>query len=156
MRTWIDASTLIALEAIGELGFLQKVLGEVHITREVAEEVLTDRTSAALKQAVGSWIHVGRVRGEARRFRRLGLGRGEASLFLTPVEDRLLLDELPARRLAETEGREYVGLLGLLLAAARNDKVSRSQARKMLDHLARAGFRMTVELFERMRSEFEE
>ncbi len=48
------------------------------------------------------------------------LHSGEASLFLTPVEDRRLLDELPARRLAETEGREYVGFLGLLVAAVRN------------------------------------
>jgi predicted nucleic acid-binding protein len=156
MRTWVDASTLIALEAIGELDFLRESLGEVRITAEIAKEVLTDRSSAALRQAIGSWILVEPVEGDAGPLRRLGLGRGEASLFLAPREDRLLLDELPARRLASAEGREYVGLLGLLLAAARTGTVSRSRARAMLDRLAGAGFRMTVELFERMRSELEE
>lgn len=156
MRTWADASLLIALEAIGELPFLRDALGEVWITPQVAEEVLTGRATATLREAVGSWIRIERVRGDAGPFRRLGLGRGEASLFLTPKEDRLLLDELPARRLAEAEGRAYVGLLGLLLATKRAGIVSPHRVGEILDKLEGAGFRMTTELFARIRSELEE
>ena len=47
----------------------------------------------------------------------LGLGKGEASLFLTPQDDRLILDEPPARTVAESEGRVYVGLLGFHMAS---------------------------------------
>ena len=155
MRTWVDASVLIALEAIGELDFLREALGEVRITPETAEEILTERATAALREAIGLWINVKGVRGDAGRFRRLGLGRGEASLFLTPTEDRLIIDELPARRLAEAEGREYVGLLGLLVASARTGTISRPRAKKILDGLVHTGFRMTTELFQWMQSELE-
>lgn len=155
MRTWADASVLIALEATGELRFLHETLGDVYVTEAVVAEILTDRTTSALREAVGSWIHVEKVRGDARRFRRLGLAKGEASLFLTPQGDALLLDDLAARRLAESEGRTYTGLLGLLRSSARTGAVSKSRALEILNGVARAGFRMRSDLYEEIRAELE-
>src|SRR2546421_11854729 len=115
MRTWVDASTVIALDAIGEVALLRDLLGRITLTSEVAAEVFQGRESEALNQARGTWIRIVPVSGNRSRWESLGLGRGEASLFLTPGTDRLVPDEVPARVRAEPEGRSDVGLLGLLL-----------------------------------------
>ena len=156
MSVWADASVLIALDAIGEVEFLRRALGKVCITRQVAEEVLTDRASEALRGAAGTWLQVLPVQGDVRRFRRLGLGHGEASMFLTPRGDTLILDDHAARRLAEAEGRSYTGLLGVLLEATRTGVIPRTQARSMLARLARVRFRMAPDLYERLREELGE
>ena len=155
MRTWTDASVLIALDSIGEIEILRDIVGRVHVTAEVAREIGTERASASLRKALESWIHVEAVRGHATRYRRLGLGAGEASLFLTPREDILVLDDRPARRVADSEGRAYTGLLGLLQAAVAAGLLGRSRAREILGKLVRSGFRLRVDLYERIRREFE-
>lgn len=156
MSVWADAAVLIALGATGEVEFLRRALGKVSITRQVAEEVLTDRASEALRGAAGTWLQVVPVQGDVRRFRRLGLGHGEASLFLTPREDTLILDDRAARTLAEAEGRSYTGLLGVLLEATRTGVIPRAQARSMLVRLATVRFRMASDLYERLREELGE
>src|SRR3989337_4017640 len=93
MRTWVDASTLIAIDLAGEVEVLRTLLGRVSVTKEVAAEVFTGRESRVLREAAGTWIEVAEVRGDRRRWTTLGLGLGEASLFLTPAGDRLLLAE---------------------------------------------------------------
>lgn len=154
MKTWADATVIIALERIGELALLRDALGEVFITPDVEAEVAR-RATTALRDALGSWIRTVKVRGDADRFRVLGLGSGEASLFLTPPEDLLLLDDLPARRVAETEGRACAGLLALIVNAVKRGILPVPHAKSMLDKLASGGFRMTVELYERILKEFQ-
>src|SRR5256885_7245741 len=116
MRTWVDASTVIALDAIGEVPFLRDLLGRVTLTSAVAAEVFQGRESEALNQARVTWIEIVPVSGNRRRWESLGLGRGEASLFLTPGPVRLVLHRAPARVVAESDGRSYVGLPGLMFA----------------------------------------
>ena len=156
MSVWADASILIALDAIGEIEFLHRALGKVSIARQVAEVVLTDRASEALRSAAGTWLQVVPVQGDVRRFRRLGLGHGEASMFLTLRGGTLILDDRSARRLAEAEGRSYTGLLAVLLEASRTGVIPRAQARSMLARLARVRFRMASDLYEYLREELEE
>src|SRR3989337_3794370 len=88
MRTWVDASTLIAIDLAGEVEVLRTLLGRVSVTKEVAAEVFTGRESRVLREAAGTWIEVAEVRGDRRRWTTLGLGLGAASLFLTPARDR--------------------------------------------------------------------
>src|SRR2546429_2352496 len=88
MRIWVDASTLIALESIGELLVLRDLLGRIAITPPIADEVFTGHESGHLREARGSWIEVVPVRGDRKRWTALGLGIGEASLFSTPKGDR--------------------------------------------------------------------
>jgi predicted nucleic acid-binding protein len=148
MRTWVDASTLIALDAVGELDLLRNLVDRVTITKEIASEVYRGRESLALREGRGHWIEVAEVKGDRRRWQRLGLGRGEASLFLTPIGDRLVLDELPGRTVAEAEGRNYVGLLGLLLAGVQKGTISALRAQEVLLKLARSQFRMSTDLYD--------
>lgn len=155
MRVWVDASTVIALDAIGEAAVLHELLGNVTITPEVRAEVFNGRESDALRDGVGSWIEVVAVRGDHRRWEALGLGRGEASLYLTPKEDRLVLDEVPARTAAEAEGRDYVGLLGLLLAAVDRRKLDPQRARGLLRRLVRSGSRLSTDLYDEALAEID-
>lgn len=147
MRVWVDASVLIALDSIGETGLLREILGKVSITPEVQREVFNVRESRALREALGDWIEVHKVEGGLKRWQSLGLNRGEASLFLTPQTDRLVLDEAAARTVAESEGRDYIGLLGLLVAAARSGRIPAGRAREVVRRLAHSGFRMSTDLF---------
>ncbi len=147
MRVWVDASVLIALDSIGEIGLVHEILGQVHITPEVQQEVFNGRESRALRQALGDWIEAHKVEGSLKRWQSLGLNRGEASLFLTPQTDRLVLDEAAARTMAESEGRDYIGPLGLLVAAARSGRIPSGRAREVVRRLAHSGFRMSTDLF---------
>src|SRR3989442_2805936 len=60
---------------------------------------------------------------------------------------RLILDEIPARTVAEAEGREYTGLLGLLLAGVETGAIPASRAREILEKLARSSFRMSSDSY---------
>lgn len=155
MRTWVDASTIIALDLAGETEILRTLLGRVSLTQELAEEVFTGRESRALREAVGSWIDVLDVKGDRRRWMNLGLGRGEASLFLTPTGDRLVLDELPARTVAESEGRQYVGLLGLLGAGVHTGTLGRSRGIEIIRKVVAAGFHLASHLYDAFLADLE-
>ncbi len=155
MRVWVDASTLIALDAIGEAAVLHELLGTVTITAEIRGEVFNGRESDVLREGAGSWIEVVAVRGDRHRWEALGLGRGEASLFLTPKGDRLVLDEVPARTAAEAEGRDYVGLLGLLLAGVDRGRLDPGRARSLLRKLVRGGFRLSTDLYDEALAEID-
>jgi predicted nucleic acid-binding protein len=148
MRTWVGASTVIALDAIGEVALLRDLLGRVTLTSEVAAEVFQGRESEALTQARGTWVEIYPVSGNRSRWESLGLGRGEASLFLTPGTDRVVLDEVPARVVAESEGRSYAGLLGLLLSGVDAGIVAPDRARQILRRLVQSGFRLAIDLYD--------
>ena len=75
------------------------------------------------------------------------MGMGEASLIETPKGDRLILDEIPARTVAEAEGRDYTGVLGLLLAGVWAGAITASRAQEILEKLARSSFRMSADLY---------
>lgn len=148
MRTWVDASTLIALDGIGEAELLRDLVGRIAITEEVKAEVFNGRESRLLRDGLGTWIDVIGVRGNRQRWTALGLGRGEASLLATPSRDRLILDEVPARTAAEAEGRDFVGILGLLLESVRRGRIPRERARGIVHRLASSGFRVSTDLYE--------
>jgi predicted nucleic acid-binding protein len=149
MRVFVDSSTMIALARIGELGFLKEMIGEVCITSCIEKEILSPGfpETAAIEKAVGDWILIVPLKGNAGRFRKYGLGEGESSLFLAENKDILVIDELNARRLAEAEGRPFTGLLGLIVAAAESGSIGKDRARSMVDRLSESSFRMSATLY---------
>src|SRR3990170_9036805 len=147
MRTWVDASMIIALDSIGEVEILRELLGRVTVTKEVAREVITGKESQKLRDARRGWLEVREVAGARDRWRSLGLGRGEAAMFQTPTGDRLVLEESPARTVAESEGRDYVGLLGLLLAGGDRGRVTGTRALCVVRRLLCSGFCLATVLF---------
>lgn len=157
MRVFIDSSTIIALSRIGELAFLRELFSQVYITRSIENELLGYESpeTQKIREAVGDWIEVVDVSGDPESFTKFGLDEGEATLFLTNKEDLLILDELNARRMAEVEGREFTGLLGLIVASAETKRITKERALNMIDKLVESDFRLSSELYRETKRKIE-
>ena len=111
-----DTSPIIALDGIGRLGLLRELYGEVLVPPAVAQEA-APRTElpawivqTALEQAVGPRILMA------------SLGPGESAAIALALEREarlLILDDLPARRLAQAIGLPVAGTLAVLVRAKR-------------------------------------
>ena len=78
--------------------------------------------------------------------RRLGDGELEAiALAIEFNADQIILDDRPARRLAEASGLNVIGTLGLLLGARRAGLIDR--IRPELDSLLKTSFFLSPELY---------
>ncbi len=103
-----DTSCLIVLDKIEQLEILQLLYSEVLTTPEVAEEF-----GLPLPQ----WISVRAATETSFRNDLTGLDSGEASaisLALSTPDSILVLDDLPARKVAEKSSINFTGTLGLL------------------------------------------
>lgn len=144
-RVVSNASPLIALQQIGELELLHKLFGEIVIPPAVAHEVAPSVT-------LPSWAE-GRPLQQpmAGEILRASLGAGESEAISLAQEIRaawLLLDERPARRLAQALGLRVAGTLGLLNRAKERGLLQ--AVRPHLEALLRAGFHATPALVERI------
>jgi predicted nucleic acid-binding protein len=148
-RIFVDSSTIIALAQIGELDLLKDSFEQVFITETIEKELVMFEfpENSAIKAALGQWITVVQTNGKTDVYENFGIDRGEATLFLLPAEDVLILDDLNARRLAQVRMRKYFGLLGALVASAQAKKITRQRGLEVLDKLAEGNFRMTVTLY---------
>jgi predicted nucleic acid-binding protein len=82
--------------------------------------------------------------------RRLGAGEREAlALAIELRADWIILDDLPARRAAETNGLKVIGTLGTLLAGKRAGLLK--SIRQELDALLRTSFFLTPQLYDEVR-----
>lgn len=88
----------------------------------------------------------------ATGYKRLeGLGDGEKSILSYAKGRRdvlLILDEAGARAVAEGEGIQYTGTVGLIIFACARGKISKDEAVGIVKRLSRSDFRMTVELYD--------
>jgi len=158
MRVLVDSSTLIALARIGKLNVLKTLFNEIFITTMIKEEILKEKSpdEDAFKEAIGKWIRVINYEGNPAELRKYGLDSGEASLFLAArSNDKLILDEANARRFAETKGLKFTGLMGLIVAAVRTNKITKKEALETLNKLATGDFRISPELYLWVREEIE-
>ena len=155
MRVFVDSSTVIALLSIGRLELLRDLLGEVCVTPEVVAEATAKEGTQkeAFLQATGEWIKVVEVEGDLGRYVKQGLGRGEASIFLS--KGRLVVDDRVARTLARAEGRDFTGLLGLMAAGVDAGLLKRKEALEVLDELVESDFRVSTALYKELRKRWE-
>lgn len=149
MKTFVDSSTIIALSRIGELELLRKLLGKIYITKSIEKELLVHNypETDKIKDAIGDWIVSEKVKGDIKQYTKYGLDKGEATLFLTEKKARLIIDELNARRIADVENRDYIGLLGLIVAASEMKNIDKKKAKEIIAKLTESDFRMTVVLY---------
>lgn len=157
VRVFVDSSTLIALSRIGELEFLKDLFHRICITKTIEGEIsrYDFPETQKIKEAIGGWIEVVEVSGDAGRFTKFGLDEGEATLFLTDMGDMLIIDELNARRMAEVERRAFTGLLGLIVASAERGKITRERALSIIDKLVESNFRLSSELYREAKKRIE-
>ncbi len=141
-----DSSPLIALAAINRLALLPALFDSVVIPPAVAFE-----TRRAM-QVQPAWLRVQRLRGDLPPIvQRPTLGVGEREAIALALElgiERMVVDDLSARRVAQASGLNVVGTLGLLLAAKRLGLVER--VRPELDNLVKASFFVHPLLYDEM------
>jgi len=147
----LDSSALITLARIGRLDLLRQIATAVHIPQAVYEEVVeaAQGRHGSVEVAQAQWIsrHQVRNQGSVDRLRaRVGKGEAEAIVLARELQaDVLILDDATARRVAEAEGRNVVGLLGLLLHAKLHGLVG--AVKPTLDDMVEAGFFLDDSLY---------
>jgi predicted nucleic acid-binding protein len=157
-RCWVtDASPLIFLAKLNRLELLKKSAAEVLVPPAALVEVLVRPDAASLQvgDASESWL---RTRSpthleDVERLKvEIGPGESEAIVLACEVRaDRIVLDDLEARRVARRLGLKPVGTLGLLLAARLRGELSSVTAE--IQELRRHGFRASDSLVEAIQRE---
>jgi len=151
-----NAGPLISLAQISLLHLLPSLFGHVRIPPAVHEEVVTSKHTGKTSAEVDitGWLQVTKVRHTtAVELLRERLGAGESEAIVLAIESRaalLLIDEKRGRRVAESQGVEKSGTLGVLIPAKRRGLIDAVQP--LLLELKTAGFRMSEELYQRVLS----
>lgn len=158
-RLLADASCLIGLAKAGGLEVLHGSPFTVATTDVVLEEIVDPQfpeTSLLGEASQQESLQV-LSRSPSSLPSGTSLGPGEASLFAAREEgDILVLDDGPARSLAQAQGWPHTGTLGLLVTGAQRGWISAREALRVLEVLTETDFRLTVDLYRRARKRIEE
>jgi predicted nucleic acid-binding protein len=148
----VDASPLIFLSRAGLLDLLQLVAPEIVVPAAVAEEIgrrgANDPTVSAVAAAV--WLRVVPVPEIPLAIQSWDLGPGESSVLSWCVagEGReAIIDDLAARRCAQTIGIPVRGTLGLVLLGKKTGRLV--SARPVVESLRRAGVYLSSAVVDR-------
>jgi predicted nucleic acid-binding protein len=151
VTTWVvNASPLIFLAELGYLDLLNRNADTVCVPRGVLDEVRVkpDRAAQAIDQAIRSWLLAREVGNrEAVEILQADLDLGEAEVIVLAREigaDRVVMDDLDARRMARRLGLELIGTIGLLLSARLQGEIP--SMRGEIERLEALGFRVAPDL----------
>jgi len=137
-----NASPLIAFERLGALHLLRELVKTLYIPPAVRQEVFTFRNLPA-------WIIERPIsQGLPRSILALRLGPGESEAIVLALElqaYRLLVDDLAARRAAQSLGIKIIGTGGLLVLARKKGLIE--YVKPYLDALIEKDFRISRSLY---------
>jgi predicted nucleic acid-binding protein len=140
-----NSSPLIALVRIQRLEIVPAILRSVLIPPAVVREI------APSIPVVPDWLEVRATTRPSVLTSRGRLGDGEWEAIALAVElgaSAILIDDRPARRLAEAAGLNVIGTLGLLLGAKRAGHVATIRAE--LDKLLETSFFLSQQLYDQV------
>ncbi len=118
-----NATPLIAFAKIGQLALLQKIVTNLVIPKAVADEISTypQRQPGFIDLQQETWIGVQSITSEQQVSWLLSkLDRGEAEVIALALERQaqlVLIDELTARKVAESLNLNFSGSVGILIRA---------------------------------------
>lgn len=146
-----DTSVLDALVKTDLVFVLPQIFGEVTIPERVFQELQADSVLAMWLLNRPSWLRVEAVRKKSEVISLLqDVDVGEAEAIVLAEEmyaERLLIDDLAGRQVAESRGLAIVGTGGVLLIAKKQGLIM--SVREALDELKR---RSTFRLSDSVRS----
>lgn len=155
MKVVSDTSPLCHAVWIGEQQILPRLFGKIAVPLGVAEELAHPGSPAVVRSWIAQppdWLEVQEAtaeRGAPSALARLHRGEREALILAQGLKaDLVLVDERPARLVAEALGLPVMGLLGVLDEAARRGWLDFSSA---LDHLLETDFYLSPKLVEAFR-----
>ena len=149
-----DTSPLSGLAIVGKLSLLRALYGQIVIPEAVASELRRGgQDEPRIAQVLSlSWVEIKpstnhSLIDELQTIYKLDKGESEAiTLALELTADALLIDERLGRREASRLGLAITGMLGVLLAAKKQNLVS--AVRPIVDALIKeAGFRISNQLY---------
>ncbi|MDI6860166.1 MAG: hypothetical protein QMC85_06700 [Methanocellales archaeon] len=142
-----NSGPLIHLARIGKLKLLKELFGEVVIPYAAKKEVVDRGKEEGMADAFlieneieNGWIVIDHdINDKVKEIaERVGIEIGEAIAIMLARRRRcpILLDDLAARRFAIDLGLEVIGSIGVLIRAAKVQKISKNEALDALDKLA--------------------
>lgn len=153
MTRWVtNSSPVIFLSKLGRLDLLRISTEKVLIPDEVVEEIerYDDVAAADLRRALGQWLEQRPVKhSSSLSTLRAELGAGEAAAITLAQEmsaERVVLDDLDARRWALRLDLRVTGTVGLLLAAKLKGRIPSLESE--LERLEELGFWISQPLLE--------
>lgn len=148
-----NSTPLIALSKIGKFGLLSEYFSEIIIPEAVYQEVVVAGKDlfGAREVADPALVTVRKVQNHlAVRALEAFLDKGEAEAIILAKElnsRMLLLDDAEGRKIALSMGIKITGTVGILLLAARDNKI---EFKSTLDHLLAVGFRLSDREYQRI------
>lgn len=151
-----DTSPLLNLALIDQLNLVRDQFSTVTVPEQVWSELMAGEKGVDTLQAAHDDGTIEIVTPEQSplfaEFRR-NLDIGEAATLAYAIEtdaDLVLLDEREARQAARRHDLSITGAIGVLIRAAKNDKI---MLERELDRLREAGFWISDELYEAVLAE---
>ena len=140
------------MAAIDQLHLLREIYGAILIPQAVYDEltVLDQPVPGTAEVQIFDWINVRQVsdRNQVANLRQV-VDAGEAEAIALALElsaERLLIDEVSGRALAESLGIRITGILGALLIAKQRGLILSVQP-LIEDLIQKAGFRLSSGLY---------
>jgi hypothetical protein len=141
-----NSSPLIAFAAIGQLNLLPAIFQSILIPPAVAVEITPSIPT------LPPWLHVEDLRQPLPALvLQISIGAGEREALALAIEtraERILLDDLPARRIARRLNLSVTGTAGVLLVAKRHALIH--GVRPYLDALLKESFFIGPELYDEL------
>lgn len=134
-----DTSCLILLDKIGELDLLQKLFGQITVTKEIADE---------FNKELPAWFSIQAPKNRMYQvILEASLDKGEASAIALAVEEEdclLIIDDYKGRKYAEKLHINITGTLGILINAKLSGHIVSVKA--LLEKIKKTDFRITSDL----------
>lgn len=145
MSLWVvDTGPLVFLSKLNRLDLLRRCTDEVVIPSAVLQEVKVqpDQATKTIEEAAHSWLQVREVKNRvAVELLLADLDLGEAEVVVLAKElkaERVVLDDMEARRFTRRLGWPIIGTIGLLLAARLQGEIP--SLREEIERLQQLGF----------------
>lgn len=148
MKLVVDASPLIALAGIGRLELLRALFPEIIVPAAVLLEISKDDKPYSTELL--RHFHKDKVSATNRvavDFLQNDLGYGESEAIVLAIEHQavLLVDDLKARRFAQSENISILGTIGVLLQGKKTGRIV--SVRDDLDQLMSNDIRIGNDLY---------
>ncbi len=133
-KVYVDTSSLILLNKINALNLLNKIYGNIYITSFIKSE---------FDEPLPVWVIVEPFTSLENNF---NLGIGESSIITNAIKYKafLIIDDLKARKVAETLNLKFTVCIGILIIAKEKGLII--SVRFYLEKIQQTNFRISMQL----------